>query len=45
MRIRHPLKEWGQWRDDITQREKIAWSIISILLGGIIGWMINSMLL
>lgn len=45
MKIRNPLKEYGQWRDDITKREKIAWTIISILLGGITGWIINSMLL
>ena len=42
MKIRNPLKEYGQWRDDITQREKIAWSIISILLGVIIGWIIKT---
>lgn len=43
MKIRNPLKEWGQWRDDITQREKKAWTLISVLLGMTIGWIINSM--
>ena len=42
--MRNPLKKWGQWRDDITQREKITWSIITVLFGMTIGWIVNSML-
>ena len=44
MKIRNPFKKWGQWRDDITKREKNAWTLISVLLGMTIGWIINSML-
>ena len=45
MKIRNPFKEWGRWRDDITPREKSVWSIISVLIGMTIGWIINSMFL
>lgn len=45
MKIRNPLKEWGRWRDDITPTEKRVWSIISVLIGMTIGWIINSMFL
>lgn len=44
MKIRNPLKEWGQWRDDITKTEKRVWSIISVLIGMTIGWIINSLM-
>ena len=43
MKIRNPFKKNGQWRDDITLREKIAVFIISILIGGISRWIIINM--
>ena len=41
MKIRTPLGKWGKWRDDITPREKIAWSFISAVIGMTSGLLIN----
>ena len=41
MKIRNPLGKWGKWRDDITPREKMVWTIVSVILGIASGILLN----
>ena len=41
MKFRNPYGKWGKWRDDITPREKIVWSVVSVIIGVTLGMILN----